>query len=82
VIAVEADADILIYDPRQSTTIHQDMLFSQAKACDKLYEGMTFKGKVCRTLVNGRTVFVDGQVVGERGWGKFVRPEAGKVQEI
>lgn len=82
VIAVEADADIVIYDPRQSTTIHQDMLFSQAKACDKLYEGMTFKGKVCRTLVNGRTVFVDGQVVGERGWGKFVRPDAGKVQDI
>lgn len=82
VIAVGADADIVIYDPREVTTIHQDMLFSKAKACDKLYEGMTFKGKVCRTLVNGRTVFHDGQVVGERGWGQFVRPEAGRVQEV
>ncbi len=53
-IAVGADADIVIYDPQQTTTIAQDMLFSKAKACDKLYEGMTFQGKVSRTMVNGR----------------------------
>ncbi|MBI5670541.1 MAG: amidohydrolase family protein [Chloroflexi bacterium] len=74
VIAVQADADLVIYDPNQTTTIHPDMLFSQAKACDKLYEGKTFRGKICRTLVNGRTVFEDGVITGEPGWGKFVRP--------
>jgi dihydroorotase-like cyclic amidohydrolase len=79
VIAVNADADLVIYDPQATTTIQQDMLFSQAKACDKLYEGMTFKGKVLRTMVNGRTVFVNGEVVGERGWGKFVRPVRERV---
>ena len=73
-IMVGADADIVLYDMEQTTTIHPDMLFSKAKDCDKLYEGMTFQGKVMRTLVNGRTVFADGQIVGERGWGKFVRP--------
>ncbi|MEM6528727.1 MAG: hypothetical protein AAF653_10560, partial [Chloroflexota bacterium] len=76
-----SDADIVLYDPNQTTTIHEDMLFSQAKACDKLYEGMTFQGKVVRTLVNGTTVFVDGEVIGERGGGKFVRPIAERVQE-
>lgn len=79
VIATSADADIVIYDPRQTTTIHQDMLFSKARACDKLYEGMSFKGKVCRTLVNGRTVFRDGEITGEKGWGKFVRPVASNI---
>jgi len=74
VIATNADADIVIYDPNSTTTIHKDMLFSQARECDKLYEGMTFKGKVVRTLVNGTTVFADGEIVGERGGGKFVRP--------
>ncbi|MBK8021075.1 MAG: amidohydrolase family protein [Chloroflexi bacterium] len=74
VIAVNSDADLVIYDPNVTTTISQDMLFSKAKACDKLYEDKTFQGKVLRTLVNGRTVFQDGQVVGEPGWGKFVRP--------
>jgi allantoinase len=79
VIAVNADADLVIYDPQATTTIQQDMLLSKAKACDKLYEGMTFKGKVLRTMVNGRTVFVNGEVVGERGWGKFVRPVRERV---
>jgi allantoinase len=82
VIAVGADADIVIYDPQETTTIRQDMLFSKAKDCDKLYEGMTFQGKVCRTIVNGQTVFVDGEVVGKRGEGKFVRPDVDQVQMI
>jgi allantoinase len=73
-IAVGSDADIVIYDPDETTTISKDMLFSQARECDKLYEGMTFQGKIKETLVNGRTVFKDGEIVGETGWGKFVRP--------
>ncbi|MEL7237070.1 MAG: amidohydrolase family protein, partial [Chloroflexota bacterium] len=80
-IAVGSDADIVLYDPAQQTTISEDMLFSKAKACDKLYEGMTFQGRVMRTMVNGTTVFVDGNVVGERGGGKFVRPNPEHVQE-
>ena len=80
-IAVGADADIVLYDPQQTTTISPDMLFSQAKACDKLYEGRTFQGKVRRTIVGGKTVFVDGQVIGEPGWGKFVRPVAANVDK-
>ena len=81
-IAVGADADIVIYNPHETTTISQEMLFSKAKACDKLFEGITFQGKVRRTIVNGRTVFVDGAVIGKRGGGKFVRPDASKVQEL
>ncbi len=80
-IAVGSDADITLYDPRETTTISQEMLFSKAKACDKLYEGRTFQGKVCRTIVNGKTVFVKGQVVGEAGWGKFVRPVRDNVHK-
>lgn len=76
VIMAGADADLILYNPHTTTTITQDMLFSKAKACDKLYEGMTFQGKVARTIVGGRTVFRDGEVVGERGWGKFVRPQS------
>lgn len=79
VIQAGADADLTFYDPKQQTTISEDMLFSKAKGCDKLYEGRTYQGRVTRTLVGGRTVFVNGEVVGERGWGKFVRPDASKV---
>ncbi len=81
VIAVGSDADITCYDPSQTTTISQDMLFSKAKACDKLYDGRTFQGKVRRTIVNGKTVFVDGRIVGEAGWGKFVRPVRANIDK-
>jgi dihydroorotase-like cyclic amidohydrolase len=80
-LAVGADADIVLYDPTVTTTIHQDMLFSKAKACDKLHEGLTFQGRVRRTLVNGRTVFENGEIKGEPGWGKFVRPVAANVDK-
>ncbi|NJR12953.1 amidohydrolase family protein [bacterium] len=78
-IAVGADADLVVYDPRQTTTIQPDMLLSQARDCDKLYEGMIFKGCISRTLVNGKTVFLNGEIIGEAGWGQFVRPNAANV---
>lgn len=73
-IAVNADADIVIYDPKEKTTIRTEDLFSKARDCDKLYEGMTFQGKVLQTIVNGKTIFKDGEIVGHAGDGKFVRP--------
>lgn len=83
VIAVGSDADLVIFDPTTTTTISEDMLFSQARACDKLYDGMTFQGRVRRTLVNGRSVFADGEILGEPGWGQFVRPiHETAVQEL
>ena len=74
-IGIGAAADLVIYDPNAETTIHRDMLFSKARDCDKLYEGMTFKGAVKRTIVNGKTVFLDGAIVGAAGDGQFVRPD-------
>ena len=78
-IAAGADADLVIYDPTQTTTIHRDMLFSQARDCDKLYAGMTFKGRVDATFVQGTLVYADGEIVGERGGGHFVRPQRENV---
>lgn len=80
-VGAGADADLVVYDPRETTTIHPDMLFSQAKNCDRLYAGMTFQGKIRRTLVNGRTVFHDGQITGQPGWGQFVRPNPANISK-
>lgn len=78
-IGIKASADLVIFDPNDETTISRDMLFSQAKDCDKLYDGMTFKGKVNRTIVNGKTVFKDGQICGQAGDGQFVRPNPSQI---
>jgi dihydroorotase-like cyclic amidohydrolase len=34
------------------------------------YAGRKVRGKPVRTVVRGRTVFKDGKVLGEKGWGK------------
>ena len=78
-IGIGAAADLVIYDPHDKTTISSDMLFSKARDCDKLYAGMTFQGVVKRTIVNGKTVFKDGQIVGAPGDGQFVRPDPTRV---
>ena len=78
-IAVGAAADLVIYDPDDETVISPDMLFSQARDCDKLYAGMRFRGRVRRTLVNGKTIFHDGRITGERGDGQFVRPDRARI---
>jgi allantoinase len=70
-----ADADIVLYDPRETTTIRKEALFTRARECDWLYDGKSFRGRIARTIVGGRTVFVDGEIVGQPGWGAFVRPE-------
>lgn len=80
-IGVGADADIAIVDPNAETTIHPDMLESKAKDCDKLYQGMTFKGAVLQTIVHGKTIFKDGKIVGNAGDGHFVRPDPRQVDK-
>jgi dihydroorotase-like cyclic amidohydrolase len=33
------------------------------------------RGKPVRTIVRGKTVYLDGKVVGEKGWGKQARAQ-------
>jgi len=47
---------------------------SRLGAAWSAYLGREFTGRVMWTIVRGKTVFVDGQVIGQPGWGQFVRP--------
>ena len=73
-IAVGADADFAIVDPEARWTFDADAL--QTRSGVSAYLGREFVGRVTRTIVRGRTVFVDGEVVGRPGWGQFVRPHS------
>ncbi len=48
-------ANLLIFDPNNETHISAEHFASKAKY--SMYEGMTFKGKVTTTIVNGQVVF-------------------------
>lgn len=74
VIAEGSDADLIIVDLQASTHIDKTKLFTQARLCDYLYDGMSFQGKVETTILAGKTIFAKGEVIGQAGWGQFVRP--------
>jgi allantoinase len=73
-IAVGADADLVLVDLARTWTLGAEQL--QTRSGISPYVGRVFRGAVVRTIVRGRTVFADGQVVGEPGWGKLVKPGA------
>ena len=69
-LAPGADADIVLWDPELSTTAtvgnrHGNVDYTP-------YEGRTFTGGPAAVYVRGNLVYKDGEVVGERGSGRFV----------
>ena len=70
-ISVGKDADIVIYDPSVDFTITNDKMHSD---CDHtIWEGITVHGYPIQTYSRGKLVYDNGEIVGEKGWGKFVK---------
>ena len=74
-VALGSDADLILVDLAATTTIRKEELLTQSRDTDRLYDGMTFRGRVVRTLLAGATVARDGEVSGQPGRGRFVRPD-------
>ncbi len=69
-----ADADITIYDPRTKHQIDRRTWRSRAAGSNYLYHGVSTSGRVYATLVSGKVVYQDGEIVGQPGDGRIVRP--------
>jgi dihydropyrimidinase len=65
-----ADADIVLWDPELSTTATAGNRHGNVDYTP--YEGRTFTGGPAAVYVRGNLVYKDGEVVGERGSGRFV----------
>ncbi len=74
-IQVGLDADIVIFDPAEEWSVSAAHM--QTKVGWSPFEGMQVTGKVKSTYVRGKRVFHEGQLVGDPGHGRFVRPSAG-----
>jgi allantoinase len=66
-----ADADLVVVDLDKEWTLTADQLFYKNKF--SAYVGSSFKGQVLRTFVRGKTVYQDGQILAEPGYGKLLR---------
>ncbi|MGI9202036.1 MAG: dihydropyrimidinase [Woeseiaceae bacterium] len=70
VVAVGADADIVVWDPEASKTISAK---THKQNIDyNIFEGMTVTGSASHTIANGKVVFADGELDVERGAGRYV----------
>ena len=75
VVQPGADADLVIYDPRERSTIDSSQWFTKSKVTERLYHGRPQQGHVDTTIVNGTVVYEQGKIVGEAGAGRFVQPD-------
>jgi dihydropyrimidinase/allantoinase len=67
------DADLTLVDLKATWTLDPAACFSKARDTMKVYAGREFRGRVVSTLVRGTVVFRDGEIVGEPGYGRFLR---------
>jgi allantoinase len=65
-----ADADVVILDPDREWTITAERLLYRHPQTP--YLGWTVRGWVDRVLVRGRTVFLEGEIVGAPGYGRLI----------
>jgi dihydroorotase-like cyclic amidohydrolase len=67
-----SDADVVVVDMDKPFHIRGEDLHTIQKITS--YEGMKGRGAPVTTLVRGKVVYEDGEVVGKPGYGEFMRP--------
>jgi dihydropyrimidinase/allantoinase len=71
-IVVGHDADLAVVDLKRSWRLDRDKVVSSAGY--SIYEGWQFQGQVVHTLVRGRPVLRDNQLLADGlGWGRYQR---------
>ena len=70
-LAIDADADLVLVDLSSSFTLQRSDLFYRHQHSP--YVGRMLQGRIVRTLVRGRTVFVEGKPI-SAPFGRLVKP--------
>jgi len=72
-LRVGSDADIVLVDMETPFTVDQNMMLGKSKGIAKVYEGWELYGRVVKTIVRGKTVYCDGRILAEPGYGEWLR---------
>lgn len=70
ILTVGSDADIVVVDMNKELTLRAENLYSKCGWTP--YEGMRIRGWPIMTIVNGKVIVEDGQIVGKIGVGKYI----------
>lgn len=73
-LSIGADADVVLVDLNRTYTIDVEKLFTQAKDSARLYQGREAGGTIVRTMVRGKTVYENGSITAQPGWGTRICP--------
>ncbi|HJP90157.1 MAG TPA: amidohydrolase family protein [Candidatus Limnocylindrales bacterium] len=75
-IAIGADGDLTIVDLAHEGRIDTSAWLTRSRGTAGVWNGRRVRAQVRATVVRGRTVYRDGNLVGAPGWGRLVRPAA------
>jgi len=67
-----SDADLTICDLEREWTITSERVYTKCQL--NPYHGRKIKGKVTHTILRGKVIMEEGEVMGEPGYGKFITP--------
>jgi len=71
-LEVGADADFVVFDPGAEWTLDEDAMHYAVGWSP--YHGRRIRGRVVSTWLRGRCIYENGDVAGEAGIGRFVKP--------
>lgn len=72
-IQVNADADLIIVDTEEEWIYEGRKSFSKSKCINGPFEGRRIRSSVKRTILRGKTIFLNGEILVEDG-GQLVKP--------
>jgi dihydropyrimidinase len=72
-LAVGADADVVVFDPEHRVILSAETLHQNVDYCP--YEGWEVQGYPVTVLSRGEVIVRDGEFVGKRGRGQFLKTQ-------
>ncbi len=67
------DGDVVLVDMKKRSRIDSDAFFTKAKYSP--FDGLETRGAPVSTIVGGRLVYDEGELVGKEGWGTVLRSQ-------
>jgi len=69
-----ADADFVLFDPTIAWSVTAADLITGARDVAMMFEAMPIQGRITETILRGKTIYKNGQIVGSPGDGEQVTP--------